>query len=131
MSDKSDIQELLNTYTIHGSRGDWETALSTFTPDGVWAIPAFDVSASGVETIASVIGNFVSAMDFIAQLNSPALIQIDGDKATAKSVIRECGKHKGRNEAMEIVGIYHDDLVRTADGWRFTLRSFEVISMHD
>lgn len=62
--------------------------------------------------------------------NSKALIKIDGDKATVRSVIRECGKFSGRNEGLEVLGLYADDLVRTANGWKFRRRCFELRGMH-
>jgi hypothetical protein len=70
-------------------------------------------------------------MDFIVQLNNPALIEIKGDTATARSVIRECGKYAGRNEALEVLGFYADKLLRTSDGWKFTHRVFELRGMHN
>jgi hypothetical protein len=55
---------------------------------------------------------------------------VEGDTATARSVIRECGKFSGRDEALEVLGLYADVLVRTADGWKFAERVFEIRGMH-
>jgi hypothetical protein len=69
-------------------------------------------------------------MDYIVQLNAPALIDIKEGTATARSVIRECGKFVGRDEALEVLGFYADTLVRAPAGWRFSRRVFEVRGMH-
>ena len=72
----------------------------------------------------------VAGFDYFVQLNTPAVISLDGQRATAQSTIRECGKYKGRNEALEVLGSYIDELVLTADGWRFALRSFHSYGLH-
>jgi hypothetical protein len=64
-------------------------------------------------------------------MNSPAIIEVDGDRATAHSIIRECGKYAGRQTCLEVLGLYDDELVRTADGWRFARRVFTVRGIHD
>jgi hypothetical protein len=48
----------------------------------------------------------------------------------ARSVIRKCGKFADRDEALEVVGFYNDELVRTAEGWKFTRRAFKAAGMH-
>ncbi|MBW8754246.1 MAG: hypothetical protein JF595_08835 [Sphingomonadales bacterium] len=47
-----------------------------------------------------------------------------------KSSIRESGKFAGRDEGVEAFGVYHDTPVRTADGWRFACRTFDLRWMH-
>src|SRR5690348_14954491 len=112
----------MNAYSINGSAGDWHRALETFMPDGIWEIPALGIFAEGVDQAASVMEGLVARLEFVAQLNSPGLIEVNGERASARSVIRECGKYKGREEAMEVLGLYNDELVRTKHGWRFSKR---------
>ena len=66
-------------------------------------------------------------MEYVLQINTPALIDIDGDSARATSGIRECGKSAGKDEGFEYLGIYNDTFARTADGWKFRTRVFEGI----
>jgi hypothetical protein len=42
----------------------------------------------------------------------------------------ECGKFADRDEALEVFGRYSDELIRTAEGWRFTRRVFHAIGQH-
>lgn len=74
--------------------------------------------------------SFVGQMAYFVQINSPAIITVDGDKATARSGIRECGKFSDRDEALEVLGRYEDELVRTATGWKFTRRAFYAAGKH-
>jgi hypothetical protein len=130
MTDEFAIQETINRYSEGASRADWEQVLATYLPDGVWEIPALNAKFEGHKALRDGLMQFSGPMDYMVQLNSPALIKIDGDKATARSVIRECGKFSGRDEALEVLGFYADDLVRTANGWKFRRRLFELKGMH-
>ena len=49
---------------------------------------------------------------------------------SARSVVRESGKFAGRDEGIEAFGLYVDRLVRTAEGWRFAQRRFELKWLH-
>lgn len=130
MFDEIAIQQTLNRYSEASSRADWDEALSTFVSDGVWEVPVFSARFQGDAEIRAGLEHFSGPMAYIVQANAPAVITIDGDTATARSVIRESGKFADRDEALEILGSYQDDLVRTADGWQFARRVFVLAGMH-
>ena len=131
MSDLAAIQQVLNTYSVAASLGDIEGMAATFQPDGVWEIPAIGARFEGREAIVAGAQAIIGAIEYIVQLNTPAVIEVDGDTATAQCVIRECGKYAGRDTSLEVLGLYADKLVRTPDGWKFALRTFTVRGMHD
>jgi len=124
------IQQLMNRYTEGACRRDWPQVLGTFAPTGVWSVPARGIELTGHEAIRPAMSGFVDQMDYFVQMNSAAVIEVDGDSATAKSVIRECGKFTGRDEALEVLGHYTDDLVRTPEGWKFARRTFTSFGLH-
>ena len=130
MIDEISIQQTLNRYSEGASRADWKQVMSTFTEDATWEIPALGARLQTHPVIQKVMSDFVAQMAYFVQINSPAIITISGERATACSVIRECGKFADRDEALEILGRYNDDLVRTADGWKFTRRVFDSIGQH-
>ena len=129
MTDAEAIQQVLNRYTEGSGRADWDQVLGTFTDDGVWQVTGVGTFTGRAE-IQPVMAGFIAQMDYFVQLNTPAIIKVDGDKATARSVIRECGKFKGKDEALEVLGFYSDDLVRTADGWKFARRTWQAAGLH-
>jgi uncharacterized protein (TIGR02246 family) len=131
MSDQRAIQQVLSAYSVATSRGDDEAMLALFVDDGVWAVPGIGVHLEGKEAIRGGISGIRGQFDYIVQVNGPATIAVSGDTATAASVIRESGKYAGREAAVEILGVYADELVRTADGWKFTKRLFELQGKHD
>jgi ketosteroid isomerase-like protein len=130
MIDEIAIQQTLNKYSEGCSRADWDQVMSTFTADAIWEIPRLKASYQGHAAMREVMAAFVAQMAYFVQINSPAIITVDGDKATARSVIRECGKFADRDAALEIVGFYTDELTRTAEGWKFTRRTFRAAGMH-
>jgi ketosteroid isomerase-like protein len=130
MHDEIAIQQTLNRYSEGASRGDWQQVMSTFTPDGIWEIPAMKARYQDHAVIQQVMSAFVGQMAYFVQINSPAIITVQGDQATARSIIRECGKFSDRDEALEVFGRYEDELVRTAQGWQFSRRVFHPLGRH-
>jgi uncharacterized protein (TIGR02246 family) len=129
--DEAAIQRLLNTYSQTASSGEWEAAAGTYAEDGVWDIPHLGIRVEGRAEVRRQITEFFDTMmDYVLQINSPALIEVSGDRATARSGIRECGKAKGRMEGFEFLGLYEDELVRTPEGWRFAKRTFRGLGTH-
>jgi hypothetical protein len=130
MLDEIAIQQTINTYSDGASRADWKQVLSTFTPEGIWEIPSLKARYQGHDVIQQVMAAFVGQMAYFVQINSPAIITVAGDRATARSGIRECGKYSDRDEALEVLGRYDDELVRTAAGWKFARRAFHAAGKH-
>jgi ketosteroid isomerase-like protein len=124
------VQRTINRYSEAASRADWGEVLSTYLTNGVWDIPAFGAKFEGHAALREGLMRFAEPMEYIVQFNAPALINLENNSAIARSVIRECGKYAGRDEALEVLGFYADRLVRTSDGWKFAHRSFELRGMH-
>jgi len=130
MDDAVLIQNLINAYHEAGSMGDYERMIATFAPDAIWEFSQSGRQFVGLAAIRDAVAAFTGPLEYVAQINAPAVIAVDGDKATARSSIRESGKFAGRDEGVEAFGIYHDTLVRTANGWHFARRTFDLRWMH-
>lgn len=130
-ADHAAIQQVLSAYSVATSRGDEAKVLSLFIPDGVWSVPGIGVHLEGTEAVRAGMEQIRTQFDYIVQVHGPAEIVVSGDTATAASVIRESGKYAGREVAVDILGVYDDDLVRTAEGWKFARRVFDLQGMHD
>jgi hypothetical protein len=129
-ADEHLIQETISRYHQAASLGDWATTVATFTGDGVWELLRSGRKLVGHDQILEALISFTASLDYVVQVNAPAIIKIDGDTATARSSIRESGKFADRAEGLEAFGIYHDQLIRTADGWKFVYRAFETRWLH-
>ncbi len=124
--DQAAIQQLIARYIEAASSGDIEVVGSTYAEDGVWELPAFPLRTEGRTAIKEKIAELLVPMEYLVQIGSPAAITVNGDTATARSSMREGCKFKGQNVAAEILGVYDDDLIRTADGWKFARRTFHM-----
>lgn len=124
------IQDLISNYHEAGSVGDWDRMIATFAPDAVWEFTQSGRRFEGHAAIREAVTAFTAPLEYVAQINAPAVIAVNGDSATARSSIRESGKFAGRNEGVEAFGIYHDRLVRAEHGWRFAHRAFELRWLH-
>lgn len=130
MSDEDAIQQLICCYTEGCNRRDWQQVTGTFMPDGAWEIPETGARHVGRAAIGAEMAGFVKRLDTFVQFNAPAIIAVHGDHATARSLIREAGRYAGKPQALQVMGFYDDQLVRTAKGWRFARRAFHALGLH-
>ena len=129
MDDSVAIQQLLNRYSVRSSRREFDDVVATYAPDGVWEIASWGQTFDGHAAIRDGLFSLTAQTEYVIQQNSPAVITIDGDTATATSVICENGKQADSCDAFQALGYYVDQLARTAEGWRFKRRRFELVSM--
>ena len=130
MQDRLAIQDTITAYSQSIGLGDREMTLSCFLPDGIWELTNFAQEHRGHEAILAALDALTGAMDYIVQINAPALVTVDGDTATARYTIRECGRHGGADQGFESFGVYFDDLVRTGEGWKFARHCYRHIGVH-
>jgi uncharacterized protein (TIGR02246 family) len=128
MSDLEAIQQLINRYTDGCNRQDWPQVMATFAQDGIWEVQGNAIQ--GHAAIQPAMAGFLTQMDYFTQSASASVITVAGDRATARTTIRECGKFAGRDEALEVLGFYADEIVRTASGWQFARRKFISFGLH-
>jgi hypothetical protein len=121
------VQQLLTAYTDTVNRRDWDQLKMQFVADAYWELAGSDIRFDGITAIRDGLTSLASQFSFIMQLNSPAVIIVDNDRATTRSGIREGGRFKDRDESINVFGMYDDHLVRTSAGWRFTSRIFRQI----
>jgi uncharacterized protein (TIGR02246 family) len=128
MTDLEAIQQLIHRYTDGCNRQDWPQVMACFAEDGVWAVLGNEIS--GHANIQAAMAGFLTQMAYFTQQASAPVIEIAGDRASARTTIRECGKFADRDEALEVLGWYADEIVRTAAGWVFARRTFTSYGAH-
>jgi ketosteroid isomerase-like protein len=130
MLDKVEIQETISLYHEGASKGDLEQLIATFLPDAVWEVPALDMACHGHADMRATMAAVLAPIEYLVQINAPAIIAVDGETASARSLIRECAKLRDRPVLMDVVGQFNDQLRRTPDGWRFAHRTFTILGTH-
>lgn len=130
MADEWDVQKILNLYSEGATRRDFDQVIATFTPDAVWEVEGTEHRFVGHDALLQAFRMFTASTHQLVQINAPAVISVEDDRATARSSIREVGRLRDRDVAFDCVGTYFDDLVRTPQGWRFTRRRFVTLGIN-
>jgi ketosteroid isomerase-like protein len=125
IADRVEIEALRGEYTDAAMMRDYDRIASLFTPDGALRMPGIAPELAGPAEIRAWGARVPAIVDYLVQTTHPGTIQLDGDTATGRAYLQELGRlHDGRSELN--YGIYHDRYRRTADGWKFTERRYEV-----
>ncbi|MFE0385030.1 nuclear transport factor 2 family protein, partial [Streptomyces bungoensis] len=130
----NDFQEIADRVEIEALRGEFTDAAmmrdrarlaGLFTPDGVLRMPDVPVELVGREEIRTGGERLQSQWDFFVQNSHPGTIRIDGDTATGRTYMQEVARLRDGRSGLNFA-IYHDTYRRTAEGWKFAERVYEV-----
>jgi ketosteroid isomerase-like protein len=130
----SDFQAIADRVEIEALRGeaadaammrDADRLASLFTSDGVLLMPNIPAEFHGQEEIRAGNERLQAFLDYFVQTTHPGTILLDGDTASDRAYIHELARARDGRQGLNYA-IYHDRYRRTADGWKFTERVFEV-----
>lgn len=120
-TDRDAIRHLLATYTYNGDRGRVEGLAGCFAADGVLEFSGKRLQGPAAIAAGLTSGEPNPARTFVRHHITNPLIEVDGDRATARSYFAvTC------NNGPDHSGTYSDQLVRTDDGWRFAHRMVRI-----
>ncbi|MGW1622540.1 LUD domain-containing protein [Streptomyces sp. NPDC002172] len=125
IADRVEIEALRGEFTDAAMMRDRPRLASLFTPDGALRMPNIPVEQIGREEIISGGERLQSQWDFFVQNTHPGTIRIDGDTATGRAYIQEIARTLDGRQGLNYA-VYHDRYQRTAEGWRFAERVYEV-----
>jgi hypothetical protein len=115
------IQQVAVRYADAVNRGNVSGALDTFALDARLERPS-GAPAIGRAAIEVAIAEKVGTLDLIFQTVHLGLVNVDGDQAQARFPITEWSRRADDSQSFLMLGWYDDDLVRLAEGWRFSRR---------
>jgi 3-phenylpropionate/cinnamic acid dioxygenase small subunit len=125
LADRLDIEDVLTRYAWALDSKHFDELDDVFTPDA-----HVDYTSSGGEAgaypdvkawLANVLPNFPAYQHLVTNKQ----ITIDGDRATSRAEFYNpmvMAKRDGTTSIFFVGGEYHDELVRTRNGWRITNR---------
>jgi 3-phenylpropionate/cinnamic acid dioxygenase small subunit len=126
LEDKDAIREVLAEYCfrLDGDRFDDMAAL--FTEDGTWdtAFGAATGRANIVALVQSIRAKAPKPQPRAIHHVTNVIIALDGDRATVRSNWTTV-QNDPAGPRIGSGGSYADDMVRTADGWRFKRRKID------
>jgi ketosteroid isomerase-like protein len=125
IADRIEIEALRGEFTDAVMMRDYDRLASLFTHDGSVRIPDINAEAVSREQIRAGVERLQGLWEFFVQTVHPGTIRLEGDTASGRAYISELGRlHDGSSQLN--YAVYHDRYRRTADGWKFTERVFEV-----
>jgi ketosteroid isomerase-like protein len=125
IADRVEIEALRGEFTDAAMMRDRARLASLFTEDGVLRMPNIPAELTGPEEIRAGGERLQALHEFFVQTTHPGTIRIDGDTATGRAYIQEIGRAVDGRQGLNFA-VYHDRYRRTAEGWRFTERVYEV-----
>lgn len=125
MGKRREIQQQLNRYSDAVNRRDWKAFASLYAEDALWeGTGDLVMRFEGRDVITRGFAGLIEPMSMFIQMNAPAVIEVDGDRASARTTIHELGDVPAAGTRFEIYGRYEDELVRQRGTWLFHHRRF-------
>jgi ketosteroid isomerase-like protein len=116
--------EFTDAVMIH----DFDRLASLFTDDGAVRMPDAHAEAVGRAAIRAAVERMQGRWEFFVQVATPGAVvpdPRDPDAASGRTFLEELGRLRDGTSHRNH-GIYHDRYRRTADGWRFAERVYEL-----
>jgi ketosteroid isomerase-like protein len=125
IADRVEIEALRGEFTDAAMMRDRPRLAALFTPDGALRMPDIPAEHVGREEILAGGERLQSQWDFFVQTTHPGTIRLDGETATGRAYIHELARTLDGRQGLNYA-VYHDRYQRTAEGWKFTERVYEV-----
>jgi SnoaL-like domain len=131
LMDRSEILDLYARYALAMDRADRELFAGVWTENSVFDCAAIGLAAHGLTAILEYFDRRPGAAPPAPESGSSVRlagnqhIVLDGDRATGVAEMASF-RYTGETLYPYSVGLYEDEFVRTADGWRIAHRTMIV-----
>ncbi|MDP9995193.1 hypothetical protein J2W30_006226 [Variovorax boronicumulans] len=124
LEDEASIHRLAARFSDAVNERNEEAFVQLWSPNhAVWRIgPPLPSLAEGRDAITALLRTLYGIERYFMQLTHSGVIEVVGDRATARFVIREHGR--GSDTYYDNLAVYNDELVREKSGWCFAQRSY-------
>jgi SnoaL-like domain len=138
VADRIAIQDLIARYAVIVDSRDFDALDGVFTADARIDFTAFGGPAGSPAEIKTFLRDSLGIFRRTQHLMGMPVIDVDGDRATARTPCTNPMVLADADGADKVwlIGLWYDDeLVRTADGWRFASRRqercYSVVGLQD
>jgi hypothetical protein len=132
LSDRIEIADLLTRYTTAIDTKDWDLLDTCFTPDADVDYVSSGGIAGKYPEVRKWLEKALAIFDVTIHAISNSEVTLDGDRAKAKTLVNnpmcilsDGADGKKTQTIFTVYAYYHDDLVRTDQGWRIAVRNEE------
>jgi len=124
LNDSLAIRELADQYSNAANSLDAHGMAAVYVLEG--ELHAFGNVIRGRDAIEQSFLPVMQRFEFVNQVCSGAIIEIDGDRATSRWTVTEFNRRHGAAQLEMFLGTYDDRLVRLQGQWMYTYRSLIV-----
>ena len=119
LSDRVEIQDLLNAYCFAIDARDFEAVKTKFTSDAILDYSASDGPVGDVATVLAWVKEVLQPYGLHQHMISSPIVTINGDEASSRCILfNPMVKNLENGPQTMFFGLwYEDDLVRTEKGW--------------
>jgi ketosteroid isomerase-like protein len=128
VKDELEIRALTEKFSDAANRKDGEQFQSLWAKDAVWKIGApINMEFKGKENMGSSVTHMLGLWDFFVQLSGPGVVNINGDKATARFYVNEIARKADDKTGNYNLSMYEDELIKENGKWVFQKRTYNTI----
>ena len=136
LSDRLEIQDLQTAYSHAIDTRDFDALDRVFTRDAFIDYTAFGGSAGGLEETKAFLRKALAMFGGFQHMVATSQVKLAGNRATAKTIcwnpmVLRAGSSRGEPHVFFCGLWYHDEYLRTLDGWRITRRVEEKCFTHN
>lgn len=125
------LRRLVALFADAAVHADADAFAAVWADDGRWTIAApIDAAFDGRAAIRDGFAGLMARWEFLVQAPQYGLLDVAGDAATGRWLVREVGRSAG-GAGQQNYGLYDDRYVRTAEGWRFASRRYSFLLLDD
>ena len=127
IEDDSAIRSLAARFADAAMMADYEEFSTLWTDKGKWTIhEPFYTSAEGVKAISEMLIALRTGKAFFVQFVHSGVIKLNGDRATARWIMREVSEGPGES-FYNNYAVYLDTLVKSEGQWKFAQRDYHYM----
>lgn len=131
ISDRLEIQDLFARYSFAIDDRDWDALDQVFTPDAIIDYREAGGPRGALPEIKRWLPTALSRFSSFQHMVATTRLELAADRASSRTILFNPMTY-GQDGRVFFVGLwYHDDLVRTAQGWRITQRREQLSYIHN
>ncbi len=129
ISDRLEIAERIQLYFRAMDTWDYALLDAVFTPDAAMHYEMKGGTQTSYREMLPSFREFNRRFSFMQHIGAQLLIEVNGDAASARHNLRALHVQTalaGPENRWLVYGVYHDQFVRTPEGWRIRERHFRA-----
>ena len=131
IEDDTAIRDLVARFADTCTRGDLKAFSKIWVPHGetkpIWTLTQpYTMSATGIDDIVAMCDKLRASRDFFVQLVHSGMLEIKGDRATGRWILREVAVGPGETYYNNF-SIYEDSMEKHNGKWYFARRDYNYL----